>query len=297
MRVFLTGSTGFIGSALTQELLGAGHQVVGLTRSEAGKKWLTAIGAEAIQGDIEDHNNLRNAAAECDGIIHVAFDHNFANFVANCEKDRRTIAVLGSALQGSSRPLIITSSTAMGIAISGEPATEDHFNPEHPNPRVASELAGQDLLQHGVNVSVVRLSQIHNTCKQGLVSDVIELARKKRVSASIQGVQNRWSATHLLDAVRLYRLALEKGAVGARYHATAEEAIPFRTIAEAIGVKLDVPVAEISPTDAMDHFGWLAAFTIRDMSATSMKTQQLLNWHPTGPSLIADIEHVQLNPD
>lgn len=294
MRIFLTGSTGFIGSALTHELISAGHEVAGLTRSEAGGKWLTGVGAKAIKGDIEDHNILRNAAAECDGIIHVAFDHNFANFAANCEKDKRTIAVLGRALQGTDRPFVITSSTAMGIAISGQPATEDHFDPAHSNPRVASELAGQDLQQSGVNVSVVRLSQIHNTHKQGLVSDVIELARKKQVSASIKGGQNRWSATHLLDTVRLYRLALEKGLAGARYHATAEEGLSFRTIAEAIGSKLNVPVTEISPADAADHFGWLAAFTTRDMSATSVKTQELLHWHPSGPCLLTDIENAQI---
>ena len=289
MRVFLTGSTGFIGSSLVPELLAAGHQVLGLTRSEAGAQALAKAGAEAHRGDIEDLESLRSGAAGCDGVIHVAFDHNFANFVANCQKDTRAIEALGSALEGSDRPLVITSGIAMGSVAPGERASEDQFNPDHPNPRVASELAGRALSERGLNVSVVRLSQIHNTVKQGLVTDLIELAHKKGVSAYVGEGLNCWSATHISDAVRLFRLALEKWEAGARYHATAEEAIRFRAIAEAIGRSLGVPTVAMDPEKAAGHFGWLSTFADKDMSASSAKTQERLGWHPNGPGLIADI--------
>jgi nucleoside-diphosphate-sugar epimerase len=237
--------------------------------------------------------SLRSGVAVCDGVIHTAFDHNFANFVANCQKDRRAIEALGSALEGSNRPLIITSSTTMGTTVPGQPATEDDFNPDHPNPRVASELAGRALSQRGVNVSVIRLSQIHDTRKQGLVTDVIELARETGVSAYVNEGLNRWSATHVTDATHLFRLALEKHAPGARYHATAEEGIAFRQIAEAIGQRLGIPVVTLSSDQATKHFGWLTAFVGKDMSALSAKTRERLGWHPTGPGLLADLSKMQ----
>lgn len=182
----------------------------------------------------------------------------------------------------------------MGAAGPGQPATEDFFNPEHSNPRVASERAGLELSSRGVNVSVVRLSQIHNTIKQGLVTDVIELARKKGVSAYVGEGLNRWSATHVLDAAQLFRLAFEKPSAGARYHATAEEGLTFRQIAGAIGAHLDVPVAAMSSDKATAHFGWLTAFVGKDMSASNTKTQERLGWHPTGPGLLADLAQLQL---
>ena len=293
MRIFLTGATGFIGSKIVPELIDAGHQVLGLTRSEAGVQMLAAAGAEAHRGDIEDLDSLRRGAAGCDGVIHAAFDHDFANFVANCQKDRRVIAALGSALAGSDRPLLITSGTAMGTAVPGQPATEDHFDPEHPNPRVASELAGRDLSERGVNVSIVRLSQIHDTQKQGLVTEVIGLARRTGVSAYVGEGLNRWSAAHVSDTVHLFRLALEKHEAGARYHATAEEGIAFLAIAEAVGQSLGVPVAAMAPHEAAEHFGWLGAFVGKDMSASSARTQALLGWHPTGPGLLADLAGMQ----
>lgn len=293
MRVFLTGATGFIGSSLVPELISAGHQVLGLTRSDAGARSLMAAGAEAHRGDIEDVDSLHRGANDCDGVIHAAFDHNFANFVANCQKDRRAIEALGSALEHSDRPLVITSSTAMGIAVPGQPATEDHFDPDHPNPRVASELAGRALSERGINVSVVRLSQIHNTIKQGLVTDVVELARKTGLSAYVGEGLNRWSAAHVSDAVRLFRLALEKREAGSRYHATAEEGIAFRRIADAVGHSLGMPVVAMSPDEAARHFGWLTAFTDKDMSASSAKTQERLGWRPSGPELMADLQHIE----
>ncbi|WP_174280696.1 SDR family oxidoreductase [Sphingomonas bacterium] len=289
MRVFLTGSTGFIGSHIVPELIARGHQVLGLTRSDGGAKALADAGAVAHRGDIEDLDSLRAGVDACDAVIHTAFDHNFAHFVENCRKDSRAITALGSALEGSDRPIVITSSTAMGSVKPGAPAVEDCFDPNHLNPRVASELAGRALSERGVNVSVVRLSQIHDTRKQGLVTDVIELARKAGVSAYVGAGLNRWSATHVTDAALLFRLALERHEAGARYHATAEEGIVFRDIAEAVGESLNVPVKSMSEDEAKLHFTWLAAFTTKDMSASSVLTQERLGWQSSGPGLLADI--------
>jgi len=289
MRIFLTGSTGFIGSQVAVELLSAGHQVLGLTRSDAGAQALAAIGAEVYRGDIEDLPGLQYAAAQCEGVIHTAFDHDFSHFVDNCQKDHRVILALGAALEGSGRPLLITSGTPMGSAAPGQVATEDYFNPDHPNPRIASELAGRELSQRGINVSVMRLSQIHDTTRQGLVSYVSELARQKGVSAYIGEGLNNWSAAHLSDTARLYRLALAKSQPGARYHATAEERISFRQIAEAVGEALGLPVRSMTVEQAPAHFGWLGAFVDKDMSASSTLTRERLGWQPTGPGLLADL--------
>lgn len=293
MHVFVTGATGFIGSAIVAELIKAGHQVLGLTRSDAGAQSLVAAGAAVHRGNLEDLESLRSGAAKSDGVIHTAFDHDFSNFVANCEKDRCAIEALGAALAGSDRPLIITSGTGMGNAAPGQPATEEVFNTSHPNPRVASELAGASVLAMGVNVSVVRLPQVHNTLRQGLITAAIALAREKGVSPYVGDGLNRWPAAHVLDAARLYRLALEKREAGARYHAVAEEGIPVRDIAEVIGRGLKVPVVAMSPDEAASHFGWLAAFAGLDLPASSAQTQERLGWHPTGPGLIADLEQMR----
>jgi nucleoside-diphosphate-sugar epimerase len=247
MSVFVTGATGFIGSAIVQELINAGHQVLGLTRSDVGAKSLIAAGAEVHRGDLEDPESLRSGAANADGVIHCAFDHNFSNFAANCEKDRRAIEAMGDALVGSDRPLLITSGTGMGNAAPGQLATEDHVNFSHPNPRVASELAGVSVAERGVNVSVVRLPQVHDPVKQGLITPVVQLSREKGVSAYIGDGLNRWPAVHRLDAARLYKLALEKHEAGSRYHAVAEEGVSMREIAEVIGRGLKVPVVRLSP--------------------------------------------------
>ena len=289
MRVFVTGATGFIGSVVVAELIKAGHQVRGLTRSDAGAQSLLAAGAEVHRGDLEDPESLRRGAADADGVIHTAFDHDFSHFVANCEKDRRAIAALGAALIGSDRPLVITSGTGMGNAVPGRPATEDVFNTAHPNPRVASELAGAALSDAGVNVSVVRLPQVHDTVKQGLITPAVAIAREKGVSAYVGDGLNRWPAAHLLDVARLFRLALEKREAGARYHAVAEEGIRVRDIAGVIGRGLDVPVVSLSPDEAAGHFGWLAAFAGLDLPASSAQTQARLGWEPTGPDLLTDL--------
>ena len=293
MRIFLTGATGFIGSAIVTELISAGHQVLGLTRSDAGAQSLKAAGAEVHRGDLEDLESLRSGAAKSDGVIHTAFNHDFSRFAENCEMDRRAIEALGDVLTGSDRPLIITSGTGMGNAAPGQAATEDHFNSNHPNPRKASEVAGVSVAERGVNVSVVRLPQVHNPVKQGLITYAVQLAREKGASAYVGDGLNRWPAAHVLDVARLYRLAVEKQEAGARYHAVAEEGVPVRDIAEVVGRGLKVPVVSLSPQAAPAHFGWLAAFVGFDMPASSAHTQERLGWHPTGPGLIADLEQMR----
>ncbi len=290
MRVFVTGATGFIGTAVVAELIGAGHQVLGLTRSEAGARLLAAAGAEAHRGDLEDPDSLRSGAAVSDGVIHTAFDHDFSRFAANCDKDRRAIEALGAALAGSGRPLVITSGTGMGSAGPGRAATEDVFNARHPNPRVASELAGASMLAAGVAVSVMRLPQVHDTVRQGLITPLVALAREKGVSAYVGDGSNRWPAVHVLDAARLYRLVLERRDAGARFHAVAEEGIAVRDIAQVIGRGLGVPVASVSAEEAPGHFGWLGAFAGLDLPASGAQTQARLGWHPGGPGLMADLE-------
>jgi nucleoside-diphosphate-sugar epimerase len=292
MRIFVTGATGFIGSTIVPELINAGHQVLGLTRSETGAQALIAAGAEAHRGNLEDPESLRRGAAKADGVIHTAFNHDFSNFVAICELDRRAIEAIGSVLAGSDRPFVITSGTGMGNAVPGQPATEENFNPNHQNPRKASELAGVTVAERGVNVSVMRLPQVHDRVKQGLITYAVKLAREKGVSAYVGDGRNRWPAAHVLDTARLYRLALEKQKAGSRYHAVAEEGVPVRDIAEVIGRGLRVPVVSLSPEEAPAHFGWLSAFVGYDMPASSAQTQERLGWHPTGPGLIADLEQM-----
>ncbi len=293
MRIFLTGATGFIGSALVPELIQAGHQVIGMTRSESGAQSLTAAGAEVHRGTLEDLESLRSGAAKAEGVIHTAFDHDFSNFVANCEKDRRAIEALGSVLQGSDRPLVITSGTGLGSAGHGEPATEDVVNFQHPNPRVASEQAGEALLASGVKVIVVRLPQVHDTRKQGLITPLIEIFREKGKAAYVGEGQNRWPAAHVSDVARLYRLALERGEAGSRYHAVAEEGVPAREIAEELGRGLKMPVISVTPEQVAAQFGWMAMFAGLDLTASSAQTRRELDWQPTGPDLLTDLRHMR----
>jgi nucleoside-diphosphate-sugar epimerase len=297
MRIFLTGATGFIGSAIVPELINAGHQVIGLTRSEAGAQSLKAAGAEAHRGNLEDLESLRSGAAKSDGVIHTAFNHdaftgsNFSKFAENCETDKRAIETLGAVLAGSDRPLIV--SGGLGPWSPGRPLTEDvDFPTNFPMPRV-SEPAALALNSQGVSAAVVRLPQVHNPVKQGLITYAIQIAREKGVSAYIGDGLNRWPAAHVLDVARLYRLALEKHEAGSRYHAVGEEGVSMWETAEAIGRGLKVPVVSLSPEEAPAHFGWLAMFAGFDMPASSAETQQRLGWRPTGPGLIADLDQMK----
>jgi nucleoside-diphosphate-sugar epimerase len=301
MKIFLTGATGFIGYAIIPELINAGHRVLGLVRSDAGAQSLISAGAEVHRGSLEDPESLRSGAAKSDGVIHCAFDHSafgqgFSKFIEVCEKDQRAIEALGDALVGSNRPLLITSGTGMGTAVPGRPSLEDHFDPNHPNPRKGSEVAATSVAARGVNVSVVRLPQVHDTVKQGLITYTIQIARQKGVSAYIGEGLNRWPAAHVLDVAHLYRLALEKHARGSRYNAVAEEGITAREIAEVIGKGLKVPVVSLPSEKAQEHFGWFGMFATMDMPASSAQTRKQLGWNPTRPSLIADLENMRYSP-
>jgi nucleoside-diphosphate-sugar epimerase len=299
MRIFITGATGFIGFAVAEELIGAGHHVLGLARSEAGAKALAGIGAQVHRGDLEDLESLGSGAAMADGVIHCAFNHDFSKFAANCELDRATIETLGAALSapgisGSGRPLIVTS--GIGMLAPGRAATEEDLPPAVPTqfPRVSEQTAVL-MAGRGVPTAVIRFPQVHDPVKQGFVSYLIAVAREKKVSAYIGDGNNRWAAVHRLDAARLYRLALEKAASDpnagvARYHGVGEEGVPMKEIAEAIGRGLNVPVVAKSPEEAAEHFGFLAAFAGLDMPASSALTQKQLGWRPTGPGLISDLE-------
>ncbi|MDR5881795.1 SDR family oxidoreductase [Caballeronia sp. LZ032] len=293
MRIFLTGATGFIGSALVPELIAAGHRVIGMTRSDAGAQALKDAGADVHHGTLEDPSSLRDGAADADAVIHTAFDHDFSRFVENCEKDKRAIAALGEALAGSDRPLVITSGTGIGIGEQGGLASEDIVNLKHPNPRIASEIAGQALLDQGINVSVVRLPQVHDPFRQGLITPLIGIAREKGVCAYVGDGANRWPAGHRSDVARLYRLAIEKAERGARYHAVGEEGVSARDIMESLGRGMQLPVVSITPAEAQDHFGWMAMFMALDMPASSAQTQARLGWQPTGPTLLSDLDQAR----
>jgi nucleoside-diphosphate-sugar epimerase len=293
MKVFLTGATGFIGSAVVPELINAGHQVFGLTRSDAGAKSLLAAGAQAHRGDLDNLESLRTGAANSDAVIHTAFNHDFSKFKENCEIDRRVIETLSSALEGSGRPFIVTSGTGI-VASPGRPSTEeDEPVPSSVIPRGASEEAAAAAAQRGVKVSVVRLPQVHDRLKQGLITFAIAMARSKGVSAYVGDGQNRWPAAHRLDAARLYKLVLEKGITGAKYHAVAEEGIPFRQIAEAIGRGLKIPTVSLTAEQATGHFGWLAHFVAADLASSSALTRQRLGWQPKEISLMDDLDHAR----
>lgn len=294
MRIFLTGATGFIGSKIIPELVQAGHQVLGLTRSDTGAKALGALGAEAHRGDLEDPTTLRSGAAKADAVIHCAFDHDFSRFVENCQKDKRNIEALGEALVGSKRPLVITSGTGMGGGAPGALASEELFDSGHPNPRKISEETGLALAARGVNVSYVRLPQVHDTKKQGLITPVIELSRAKGRVAYVGDGKNRWPAAHVSDVARLYKLAIERAESGARYNAVAEEGVTMKDISEALGRSLKLPVASITGDEVAAHFGWMAMFAGLDMPASNAITRKKLGWTPVGPGLIADLDRLEV---
>lgn len=295
MRVFVTGATGFIGSAVVKDLIAAGHQVLGLCRSAEKDAALAAVGAEVYRGALEDLESLTQGAVRADGVIHLAFNHDFSRYAQNCADERHAIEALGAALAGSDRPLIVTSGTAIASARSGEPAKED--NPivgADLTPRAATEEAVAALAAKGVNVSVVRLPQVHDTVRQGLITPAIAMYREKGACVYIGDGHNRWPAAHVLDVARLYRLALERAEPSAKYHAVAEDGVAMRDIADVIGRRLELPVMSIMSEIAPDYFGWLATFAGLDMPASSAQTRRKLGWQPTGPSLIADLERLQI---
>lgn len=293
MRIFLTGATGFIGSHVLPQLLEAGHQVLGLSRSEAGARQLLAAGAEVHRGDLDDPASLQRGAEQADAVIHCAFDHDFSRFVDNCEKDRRNIEALGEALVGSARPLIVTSGTGMGSHGPGTVATEAHFDAANHNPRRISEQTGDAVAARGVNVSYVRLPQVHDTRKQGLITPLIDIARAKGRVAYVGEGRGRFAAAHVSDVARVYTLAVERAEPGARYHAVGEEGIAMRDIAEVLGRALALPVVSLSKDEVAEYFGWMALFADLDMPASSAITQAKLGWTPVGPGLLADLEQLE----
>lgn len=293
MRIFVTGATGFVGSAVVQELISAGHRVLGLARSDAGAKSLAAAGAEVHRGDLQDLESLRSGAAMSDGVIHTAFIHDFSDYKASCETDRRAIEALGDALAGSSRHLIVTSGT--GLLASGGLATEaTNISTSGSNPRFASEQAVASVAARGVKVSLVRLPlSVHGDGDHSFVPTLIGIAREKAISAYTGDGSNRWPGVHRIDAARLFRLALEKGVAGARYHGVAEEGVPFREIANVIGRRLGVPVVGMSAEEGASHFGWFAHFAALDNPSSSQRTREQLGWRPSQPGLIADLDRPQ----
>lgn len=284
MRVFVTGGNGFVGSVTVRELIGAGHQVLGLARSDAAAASLTAAGAEVHRGSLEDLDGLRRGAAAADGVIHTAFNHNFSTYLANCAADRPIIEALGSALVGSDRPLIVTAGT--GFQQENQRAADFTAHP-----RLTTEAAAADLVAQGVRVSVVRLPpSVHGEGDHGFVPMIIASAREKGVSAYVGDGLNRWPAVHRLDAAVLFRLALETGAAEAWYHGVGDTGVPFRQIAEIIGRQLGVPLVSKSPEEAAEHFGFLGGFAGMDVASSSELTKELLGWRPLRPGLLADLD-------
>ena len=288
MKIFVTGDTGFIGSAIVNELVAAGHTVLGLARSDKAAASLAAAGATVHRGSLDDLESLRSGAAASDGVIHTAFIHDLANYGPAAEADRRAIETLGTALVGSDRPLIVTSGTLLAQR-QGPLATEnDAHNPNFPR---KSEDAVLALASRGVRASVMRLPpSVHGQGDHGFVPQLISIAREKGASAYPGDGLNRWPAVHRLDAAHLYRLALEHGSTGATYHGVADEGVPVRDIAAVIGRRLNLPVVSKSSEEAANHFGWIALFFGIDGPASSAQTQQQLGWRPTQPGLIPDLD-------
>ena len=289
MRVFITGATGVVGSAVVGELIGTGHDVLGLARSGDAADRIKAAGAEPFQASLTDLDRLRAGAEAADAAIHLGFDPDFARFAQACEEDRNAIDAIGSVLVGTDKPFLVPNGLA-GLAPPGRVVTEeDGVPPDYRFPR-ASEQTALALAGRGVRACVVRLPQVHSTAKQGLVTRLIQVARGRGVSAHVGEGRNRWPAAHISDVARLFRLALEAGGVGLRYHAVGEEGIEVRTLAGIIGRKLGVPTRSLSLDEAREHFGPLAMFVSADMPTSAETTRARLGWEPVGPTMMDDLE-------
>ncbi|MEC5143625.1 SDR family oxidoreductase [Chitinophaga sp. 212800010-3] len=291
MRIFLTGATGFIGSAIVKELIGAGHQVLGLARTEEAERSLIAAGAQVHRGNLENLESLRSGAAMSDGVIHTGFIHDFSKYKENCEIDRRAIETLGEGLAGTGRPLVVTSGTAVGQT--GELITEDQqpVSGSDEMPRAASEEAAAAVAARGVRVAVVRLPlSVHGEGDHGFVPILIGLAREKGMAAYMGDGLNRWPAVHRLDAARAFRLVVENNAAAGNFHVVGEEGIAFKDITNIIGRRLNVPVANITASAAAGYFGWFTHFAAINNPTGSRHTRELLGWEPVQPGLLSDID-------
>jgi nucleoside-diphosphate-sugar epimerase len=290
MRVFVTGASGFIGSPVVKELIGAGHSVLGLARSDESAAQIQAAGAEVQRGSLHDLDSLRKGAEACDGVIHTAFSHDFSKFAQNCEDERHAIAALGDGLAGTNKPLVL--SGGLGVVPKGELATEsdDAIPSSDAYPR-GPEEAGAQVAKRSVRVSIVRLPQVHDRTKAGLITYFIAIAKEKGNSVYVGEGKNRFSAAHVSDVARLYRLVLEHRGPRTRFHAVAEEGVTMKAIAEIVGKKLNLPVVSKTQAEAAEHFGWMAMFAGLDLRASSEITKKELGWKPEGPGLMEDLEY------
>lgn len=291
MRVFMTGATGFVGSAVVPELLAVGHKVLGLARSDASAAALERAGVEVHRGSLEDVDSLRRGAEAADAVMHLGFIHDFTKFVENCETDRRAIETFADALAGTDKPLIVTSGTGMIQRDSGYAVETDMADPDGPTPRKASELAALEAGRRGVDVRIVRLPQVHGPNDHGFTRILIDVTREKGVAAYTGDGANVWPAVHRLDAGLLYRLVLDKGKAGTNYHCVGEKGVPARDIVGVISRKLNLPLISIEPEQAAEHFGWFAHFAGMNNPSSSELTREWLGWQPTHPGLLEDLEN------
>ena len=293
MRVFITGASGFIGLAVTKELVQNGHSVLGLARSEASAQLIKEAGGQTHSGSLTDLESLKSGASSCDAVIHLGFVHDFTNFEESCKIDAVAIDTIGAALEGTQKPFIISSGVGL-FGVDREVTEDDAPPPVSPHYPRASEHKAQELFKRGINASVVRLPQVHDREKQGLITFLVAIAQQKGTAAYLGDGSNHYPAVHVSDCARLYRLALEKHRAGARYHAIAENGVRLKDITETFGRSLNLPVVSVPKDKAADYFGWMIMFAGMDSRASSDKTRRELGWEPTGPDLLTDLRELQV---